>query len=464
MSRSERLIKSTLIFAVGTFGSKVLVMLIIPFCTHYIDTVGMGTYDLIYTASELLKTTAVLCIPEALFRWIVEKTDNYESMLSTWVALFLGLILFFSAAYWAVWAIVGFRDSLILYSMICTGALYLGIQFGVRGVHRNKLFAVQGILYAVVLCFVSYILVVPLSMGYFGMLLGILSATIATSIFCIAMSPELRKVHIRYISFVDMRKMLRYAVPLIPNQVSWWCITSLGRFAIATFLGVAANGVYAVASRFPSAVTMLSTIFQQAWQEQAVLEYSSKDRDMFFTRVFSSLARVLSSALLVLLPATAAFILLFTDSAYHSAKDLTSVLYIGALFSAFSSFFGTLYMCSVKTEGAASTTIVGAVIAAILNISLVVPLGLLGVGVAVTISQFAVWVVRIIQTKKYACIDVPWSTLLPLLIAIAFQAVVISITSSLVVLLTLMIAGCVAFALLNKDLVAKTLSTILVRK
>lgn len=458
MDRSERLIKSTLVFAVGTFGSKVLVMLVIPFCTHYVDTVGMGTYDLIYTASELLKTVAVLCIPEALFRWIVEKTDGYEDMLSTWVLLFLMLIAVFSAAYWGVWLALRFQDALILYAMIVTGALYLGVQFGVRGVHRNKLFAAQGILYAAIMCTLSFLFVIPLSMGYQGLLLAILLATVAAIVFCVLKTTEFRGIRLDLARFEDMRKMLRYAVPLIPNQVSWWCITSLGRLAIVGFLGVAANGIYAVASKFPSAVTMLSSIFQQAWQEQAVLEYSASDRDLFFTRVFEVLARGLSSALLVLLPATAVFILLFTEADYHSAKNLTSVLYVGALFSAFSSFYGTLYMCSVKTEGAASTTIVGAVVAAALNFTLVMPLGLLGIGVAVAVSQLVVWVVRVFQTRKYAVIVVRWRELLLILAAVCAEIVAVYNTNSVGPLVVLSLLGGVAFVVLNRALVVKAIS------
>ena len=456
--RSERLIKSTLIFAIGTFGSKVLVMLVIPFCTHYVDTVGMGTYDLIYTASELLKTVAVLCIPEALFRWIVERTDGYESMLSTWMALFITLIGIFSIIYWIIWAIVRFQDSLILYAMIATGALYLGIQFGVRGVHRNKLFAVQGILYAAVMCAISFILVIPLSLGYRGLLLGILFATVATIVFCIVRTPEFRGIRLDLVQLDDMRKMLRYAVPLIPNQVSWWCITSLGRLAIVGFLGVAANGIYAVASKFPSAVTMLSSIFQQAWQEQAILEYSADDRDAFFSRVFMVLARVLLSALLVLLPATAVFILIFTEADYHAAKNLTAILYVGALFSAFSSFYGTLYMCSAKTEGAASTTLVGAAVAAVLNLTLVKPLGLLGAGAAVAASQLVVWAVRIVQTRRYAKIYVCWGELALIMLFVAIQIFVICSTDSVGLLVLLALGGAIAFLILNKSLVAKALS------
>lgn len=49
------LIKNTGIFAIGTFGSKILTLLIIPLCTHYIATDDMGIYDMVYTIIALLQ-------------------------------------------------------------------------------------------------------------------------------------------------------------------------------------------------------------------------------------------------------------------------------------------------------------------------------------------------------------------------------------------------------------------------
>lgn len=463
MSRSDNLVKSTAIFAVGTFGSKVLAMLVVPFCTHFVDTVGMGSYDLVYTASELLKTVAILCIPEALFRWIVDKSGGHKAMLSTWAALYVALIACFTAVYWVVWAVIQFSDAVILYLMISSGSLYMGIQFGVRGVHRNKLFAGQGILYAAIMCLLTFAFVVPLGLGYIGLLLAILFATILTTGFCILKVPEFRDLSLAAVNLESMRKMLRYAIPLIPNQVSWWCITSVGKVAIATTLGVAANGIYAVASRFPSAVSMLTNVFQTAWQEQAVLAFSSDDRDEFYTKVFAVFARGLASVLLVLIPFTGIFILLFTTPEYHGAKGVVCLLYIGAVFTAYSSFYGTLYMCSAKTEGAASTTIVGALLAVVLNFILVRPLGLVGVALSVAVSQLVVWLVRIRQTRTYATIRIRWLPIVLLLGAACILSYLVAWTSSLLLLGVLTVVGGVVCLAVNREVAVKSVRVLLRR-
>lgn len=461
MGRAERLVKSTFIFGVGTFGSKVLVMLIIPFCTYYVDAVGMGTYDLIYMVSELLKVVGVLCIPEALFRWTVDKSGDYGPMLSSWLALYLILIAVFSLCYWVTWTIFDFADAMILYVMICSGSFYLGVQFGVRGVQRNSLFAAQGIIYAALMCALSYCFVVIFGFGYKGLLFGIVIATLLTSLFCIVKVPEFRSLSLDVVSRRDMLRMLSYAVPLIPNQISWWCINGISRIAIVSTIGLAANGIYAVASKFPTAINMVSTIFQMAWQEQAVLEYESADRDKFYTRVFRVLSRLLISSLFVLLPAIALFIVMFTDPSYSGAKNIAVPLSYAALFTAFSSFYGTLYMCSKETGGAALTTVVGAASAFILNFALVRPFGLMGVAVAVAISQLIVWVFRLRATQRYARIGIDVPQLLTMfVISGVFSGVVLNTTSP-VVLFTLCIAGGISFLVANKEIIAPIISKVI---
>lgn len=47
MDKYKRLLSNTLIFAIGTFSSKVLVFLLVPFYTNLLTKGEMGTADLI---------------------------------------------------------------------------------------------------------------------------------------------------------------------------------------------------------------------------------------------------------------------------------------------------------------------------------------------------------------------------------------------------------------------------------
>lgn len=448
-SSAASLIKNTGVFAIGVFGSKVLTALLLPLCTHYVSTEGMGTYDLIYTVVELLKPVAILAIPESLFRWLVESSSNKRGVISSWTALLACFMIGFSVAYWIVYLLIRFGDPLLIYLLIVTGCLYLGAQMGTRGLRNNRLFAVQGIIYALVLCGGSAVLLIGCSMGYTGLLLTTLFANVSATAVMVAMQPELIRPSLKAVSRRTMREMLRYSAALLPNSISWWCINWLSRISIVYLIGVAANGIYSIASRFPTAINMMSQIFQQAWQEHAIVEYGRADREEYFSGIFSNYSRLMASLLCPLAPATGAFIVLFTDPSFAEAKDVVGTLYLAAVFSAFSAFYGTLYLCEKATGGASLTTAVGAVVNIVMSFPLCSLFGLQGAAAAVCASQLVVWIVRVRATGKYCKIRVDARSLaLPLALSMPCMAATI-LLSDPIQLLAATAVGIAVFVLLN---------------
>ena len=47
-----------------------------------------------------------------------------------------------------------------------------------------------------------------------------------------------------YSSKTELIKLLKYSLPFIPNQLSWWVIGVSDRTIISWFLNVAENGIY----------------------------------------------------------------------------------------------------------------------------------------------------------------------------------------------------------------------------
>ena len=55
--------------------------------------------------------------------------------------------------------------------------------------------------------------------------------------------------------------MLSYSIPLIPNTLMWWIMNASDRYAIVLFMGVSANGIYAIANKIPTVLNLLYSIF-----------------------------------------------------------------------------------------------------------------------------------------------------------------------------------------------------------
>ena len=211
-SRAAGLLKSTGIFAVGTFGAKVLTLLITPLFTHYIDPVGMGKYDMLYTVVNLLQPIAVLSIPESLFRWILDENQDKGTVVSTWQALLGVLVVLFSVVYIPAWLFLRFEHPVLIYLLVIGVSVYSGAQYGTRGLHNNKLFAFSGILYSLIYCAVSFVLVVAVGAGYLGMLYAMLAATFGSACMLLAAQPQLLPPSCRLFDRAMAKGMLRYSI------------------------------------------------------------------------------------------------------------------------------------------------------------------------------------------------------------------------------------------------------------
>ena len=72
MNKENRLVKNVILYTIGNLGSKVLVMIIVPIYTHYMNPAEIGYYDLIVTLAGLICPIIMLSIHEGVYRWLLE--------------------------------------------------------------------------------------------------------------------------------------------------------------------------------------------------------------------------------------------------------------------------------------------------------------------------------------------------------------------------------------------------------
>lgn len=452
--KKQKLLVNTAFFAVGNIGSKFLIMLIVPLCTFSVSPADMGTYDIINTVSQLLVPIAMLGVAESLFRWLIDKDANSKLVISNWSVLFFSAIFIFSLAYFLAWIVFRFEYALILYFTIITTCIYNSLQYATRGLRNSNLFAIQGIIYGVIICASDTILVIWLNVGFKGLLYSTLLANVIAISFMMILQPELLRYGLSGGNEdKSLRKqMLMYSIMLVPNGLCWWVMQGSGRLIIKQFLGIEANGIFAIAIKFPSIVAMFTTIFYLAWQEQAVDEFESEGRDKYYTEIFSSYFKLLFSALIIIMPAVDIFINFFTENAYHSSGQYSALLLMGGAFSALAGFYGTGYASAKDTKGGLTSTVYGAVANIGLGFLLVKPLGLQGISLAFMLAQFLIWIVRIVHTRKYFTIKLNWSATVLVIIGSTVFGLVASYSN--IIIQTIMLVAAVAlFIVINKSFI-----------
>ena len=204
----------------------------------------------------------------------------------------------------------------------------------------------------------------------------------------------------RAVKWDKIREMLRYSIPMIPTTIFWWVTSASDRFLLIAMKGEAINGLYAAAYKVPTLLTLVCTVFIEAWQFSAVLEKDETERATFFTRVFGGFQGLIfmaaSGLTLLSIPVTK---ILLADSYFDSWQYIPS-LALAMAFSALVTFLGSVYMVSKKSMYSFLTAAIGAVVNIVFNLLLIPKYSAMGAAIATVISYFVVLAIRGVHTVK----------------------------------------------------------------
>ena len=88
-NKYRTLVSNTAKISAGTFGSKLLVFLMVRFYTEYLSPADYGTADLITQTANLLIPLASLGISDAVFRFAMEQAEDPAYVFTAGLAVVL---------------------------------------------------------------------------------------------------------------------------------------------------------------------------------------------------------------------------------------------------------------------------------------------------------------------------------------------------------------------------------------
>lgn len=458
VSASKRLATGTIVYMVGNLMSKVLQMLILPIITVALETSEYGYYDLIVTTINLVTPVITFQMIEGMFRFMYDGTDDdKKSTVSTVTAFLIGG--------GAALAIIIFTGSLISDSLQYPVLIYLNyissiaftyMQKLARCQQKNQQFAVSGVLNTIVMLATQALTLLVFHMGVDGMLIANFISYIIAALYLMFFIDIKHWLGIRYINKNAFVKLIKYSAPLIPNSICWWLVSSSDRYIITFFLGTAANGIYSIAGKFSQMITFATSVFQLAWQESAIMEENSENRDKFYSDTFNTYMRLLLGGYLVILPFIKIIMPVLVSEEYQMGYLYNPILLLGAILSAFSQFYGSAYLVFKKTSGALSTTVVAAIVNILIGIGLTPLIGLFAPALGTAVAFGIQWLMRMYQMKSYFKVNIDSKQLFLLLACVGIETVGYYFNSMGIQVFLLMI-GCIICLKVNWNLVNEVL-------
>ncbi len=285
----KTLILNTLTFAIGSFGSKLLVIILVPLYTSALSPDQFGIVDLIAQTANILIPIFTLTISEAALRFGMDAKDDFEKKKVYTVSLtvaFAGLALM--AVIFPVLSKLSYLKgfSLILYIYVWTSSLRQINMFFTRAMKKVKLFAVDGVICTLTMLIFNIVFLLKFKWGIIGYLLAIILSDLISSLFLFTGGRLWRYISLRAIDLSFAKSMVKYSAPLMSATLLSLVTSISDRFVIRYFHGDYMAGINAIAYKIPTILTTVFTMFSQAWNMSAIAENNSSERESFYTNVF----------------------------------------------------------------------------------------------------------------------------------------------------------------------------------
>lgn len=421
LNKYKHLVKNTLIFALGTFSSKILVFVLMPIYTHHLSPEEYGTVDLVIQTANLLFPLVTLGITNSIIRFGVDRSYRKNDVFTAGlIAMLLGFFVFLccSPLLGFVGGVGNYLWLLIIY--VFTSCLKSICSNFVRSKGCTKLYAFDGFLSTLTNCVLTILFIVGFHWNIIGYMSAIIISDALSILFLFFAGDLLRNIRIRGMSLPTAVAMLKYALPMIPTNVFWWIVSTSDRYIIAFMVtapavtpvadatasttpatGFDANGLYAAAYKVPTILMLVSTIFMDAWQVSAIKEHRQKDRAQFFSQIFNAFQSVmfLSSALLI--PFSKVFTMILVSESFEESWQFIPFLIMANAFCCMVNFIGSVYMVEKRSVATLVTTVIGAVANIGMNFAFIPLFGTQGAAIATFLSYFLVFVIRAIHTRQF---------------------------------------------------------------
>lgn len=390
-----------MIFALGNFTTKIISFFLIPLYTNALTTSEYGTVDLVATISTIAVPLLSLNISEAVMRFNLDKNAEQNKITKIGIRILLcGLVLGM-----IIIPICNIFDSISAFSI----QVYFYVIFSassqlfladLRGKEKLIQYSFGNIINTLLLAIFNILFLLVLDMGINGYLLAYTLSFAAVTFYALIIGKGYKSIRDVF-DIKICRKMLKYSIVLIPNSFMWWIINSSDHIMVTSMVGVAANGIYAIAYKLPTLISSVMQVFNQAWSYSAIKEEGASDESEYNNKILKYLIMSVMIIGIFMMAAIKPFLKIYVTSDYYSAWRYTPFLIIGCVYLTLASFMATSYTVHKDSYGFLFSSLFGAILNIVLNFILIPYIEIYGAALATCVSYISVFAFRVIHTRKY---------------------------------------------------------------
>lgn len=464
MSRGKELAKNTIIITIGKISTQFISFILLPLYTSLLSTSEYGTVDLLNTYVQLLLPVVTLMIEQGAFRYLIDHFDDEENkrkIISSSLFVLLGQCVLFGIIFLVAghWVKNDYKYYLLVILIVASFSGW-SLQLA-RGFRKLSIYAAGSFITTMVQISFNILFIAGLKMGAVGMLRATFLGNTACFVFVLLYLKVYKYIRLRAVEKDTIRDMLKYSVPLIPNQLSLWVINSSDRTIVNLFLGTAANGILAVSHKFSTIYQTIYSMFQLSWHETSTVHFQDDDRDEFFSETFADVYRFFMAMCLGLIAFMPFVFPVLIKEAFASAYYTVPIYLVAVLCNIVVGLLGAVYVATKKTAEIAKSTIYSGIINVIVHVALIKSMGLYAAALSTLVGYFTVMLFRMKDTKKYLNIKYEYSIFALTVVMIGILLVPYYV-DNLILRICGAVLACIVAILLNKKMLMAIMKEVLV--
>lgn len=410
MNKNYELAKNTAIITIGKICTQFMSFILMPLYTAILTAEEYGVVDLIVTYTSLFIPIVLFQVDQALFRFLIDSRKDVigkKKIISTafCFAAFQAIVVIILFFFLHFFITIKFKWFL-LFNILATIFANMMLQTA-RGFGDNISYALGSVLSASTQIFGNIIFLLFFKMGIYGMLYATIFANLLTAVFLFVRERIYRYVAFKDFNLNELKSILKYSIPLIPNALCWWVLNASDRTIVLAFLGASFNGLLSVGHKFSSLFMTLYNIFNLSWTESASLHMNDSDREEFFSGVITNMFNLFMCLAVGIIACMPFVFPIMINKNFAGAYDIIPIFMLASMFNVVIGLYSVIYVALRKTKEIAKTSIYSGIINIIVHLILIRFIGLYASAVSTVIAFGIMAFYRYFDLKKYIKITLP---------------------------------------------------------
>ena len=404
--------QNSLIYSVGNFLTRGIGFFLIPIYTRYLSTAEYGLVDFFIMLGSIISFTIALEINQAVVRFYQDASTQKDKM--EYVSTAFSFTVFVYVIYFGLsWIFSDFLTVFFLYDIsyrnifllaslaIATNGLFYFTSAQLRWQILPKHSVVVSVTHVAFFASIACYLLMVKNLKVESIFIGQIGANVISTLLSIYWSKNSYQFIFVYKKFVEL---VSFSYPLVFSSVSIFVSLFIDRILIKEILGLGDLGVYAVAIRFASISSIILFAFQSSLSPLIYKSYKSQDTPRDIAKLFNIFCIFTITVICASFLFSKELVMLMTTPAYHEAASVLPQLIVGFFFAGMYVFFPGLAI-EKKMSLVAYISIFGALMNALLNLTLIPVFGLMGASLATMLSSIIAFGVQAHVSQKYYFIE-----------------------------------------------------------